>query len=214
MNSIKKSKKIPKNQPKFYVATYNTRTLQTDIHLWKISDALKKINYDLIGLSEVKREDEEILQTENFILCSRTNTRKRGSIGFIVKKKWKIELFKSLSDCVAVLKIKINDKEFGFKQCYAPTSSSKNEEIEEFYDQVTEGLKEIKNCQWSIAMGDWNAKIGKCDSDDDVMGKYGFGDRNERSEKLIQFARLQKLFITNSMFKKKTKTQKEEQHGL
>ena len=59
-----------------------------------------------------------------------------------------------------------------------------------------------------------NAKIGKCDSDDDVMGKYGFGDRNERSEKLIQFARLQKLFITNSMFKKKTKTQKEEQHGL
>lgn len=45
---------------------FNTQSLQTEIHLLKISEALKKINYDVIGLSEVKRENEEILQTENF----------------------------------------------------------------------------------------------------------------------------------------------------
>ena len=171
----------------------------------KFSDAIKEIKYDVIGLSEVKREDEEILETEKFVLCSKTNTRKRGSIGFAVKKKWKIELFKSYSDRVAVLLVKVNDQSFGFVQGYAPTSASKDEEINDFYDQIHRAIKDVEKCKWVVVMGDWNAKIGQCDCDTDVMGRFGFGVRNERGEKLIQFVRSQKLFIVNSMFKKNEK---------
>lgn len=37
------------------------------------------------------------------------------------------------------------------------------------------------------------------------MGYFGFGQRNERGQLLLDFARSQELFITNSMFKKRDK---------
>lgn len=202
MKSIKVSRK---NASKFHVATFNCRTLQTDIHLLQMTEALRKIKYDIVGLSEVKREDEEILETTDFTLCTKTNTRRRGSIGFIVRKKWKIKQFTALNDRVAALVINVNEKTFGFLQCYAPTSAAKDDEIDEFYMTVIKGLKEVESCDWSIVMGDWNAKVGECGSDTDVMGKFGFGTRNERGEKLIRFARTNKLFIANSMFEKNQK---------
>lgn len=202
---MKPIEKTRKNASKFHVATFNTRTLQTDVHLLMMTEALKKIKYDVIGLSEVKREDEEILETKDFTLCTKTNTRRRGSIGFIVRRKWKIKMFKAFNDRVAVLIIEIGEKTFGFVQCYAPTSQAKDDEMDDFYSSVSKGMKEIENCYWSIVMGDWNAKIGQSDNDIDVMGKFGFGIRNDRGERLIRFARMNKLFITNSMFKKNEK---------
>jgi Reverse transcriptase (RNA-dependent DNA polymerase) len=197
--------KNQRNCPKFFVATFNTRTLQTSTHLFEISEALKKIKYDVIGLSEVKREGEEILQTSHFTLCTKTDSRIRGSIGFIVRNKWKIQKFKAFSDRVGILIIKINDKDFGFVQGYAPTSKANDDEIDKFYETVEKGIQEVENCHWKVVMGDWNSKIGQCNSDNDVMGKFGFGVRNQRGDRLISFARYNNLFITNSMFKKNSK---------
>ncbi len=37
--------------------------------------------------------------------------------------------------------------------------------------------------------GDWNAKIGSNNADwKSVMGQYGYGERNERGERLLEFA--------------------------
>ena len=36
-----------------------------------------------------------------------------------------------------------------------------------------------------------------------VMGKYGYGDRNERGERLLEFATLHNLFICNTRFEQK-----------
>jgi hypothetical protein len=65
-------------------------------------------------------------------------------------------------------------------------------------------MNEFKTSKWLICMGDFNSKIGtNSGSEDDVMGKHGYGSRNERSDRLIRFARSNELFITNSIFKKR-----------
>ncbi|GBP61537.1 Craniofacial development protein 2 [Eumeta japonica] len=53
-------------------------------------------------------------------------------------------------------------------------------------------------------MGDFNAKVGAPKENEDlVMKQYGHGTRNNRGQKLINFALEHKLTIINTCFKKK-----------
>ncbi|XP_072033242.1 uncharacterized protein [Amphiura filiformis] len=54
-----------------------------------------------------------------------------------------------------------------------------------------------------MVIGDFNAKVGLGqDGEEDVMGKFGLGTRNDRGDKLIEFAISNKLKIMNTFFKK------------
>lgn len=180
--------------------------MSQDFHLVQLVEALKKINYDVIGLCKVKREKEEILQRTGYILYTKTDTRRRGSIGMLVKPKWKenIQEFEGYSDRVCTLILKFENDLFAIVQAYAPTSCAPETKMNQFYDQLLAATNETSTCTWQIVMGDFNAKIGQTtDYDDDVMGKFGFGTRNERGKRFLEFARQNQLFITNSMFQKK-----------
>ncbi|CAF3762347.1 unnamed protein product [Rotaria sp. Silwood1] len=55
-----------------------------------------------------------------------------------------------------------------------------------------------------ILTGDWNAKVGNDNTDwEHVMGKHGYGTRNERGERLLEFAAEHDLFICNTRFQQK-----------
>ena len=52
--------------------------------------------------------------------------------------------------------------------------------------------------------GDWNAKVGNDNTGwNSVMGRYGFGDRNDRGERLLEFATTHRRFICNTKFQHK-----------
>lgn len=52
-------------------------------------------------------------------------------------------------------------------------------------------------------MGDFNAKVGQPKPEENfIMKKYGYGTRNERGERLVVFAKENKLSIINTFFKK------------
>ena len=55
-------------------------------------------------------------------------------------------------------------------------------------------------------MGDFNAKVGKKgkDENNNWIGNHGIGVRNERGERLLDFAAENRLFITNTLFEKQT----------
>ena len=52
-------------------------------------------------------------------------------------------------------------------------------------------------------MGDFNAKIGSQQLNDNAVGKFGYGERNERGDTLVEFAEHNNLFLMNSFYKKK-----------
>lgn len=57
-----------------------------------------------------------------------------------------------------------------------------------------------------ILMGDFNAKIGEPQMDEyKIMRSYGYGVRNDRGQKRIDFALEIKLAIINTFYKKKAK---------
>jgi len=97
-------------------------------------------------------------------------------------------------------------------QVYATTAASTEEDLEDFYIfyiyiyiyNLTETLEEVPKQEILIVMGDWNAKIGTENCGwEKVMGKFGYGARNERGEKLLEFTTDQDLLICNTRFQQK-----------
>ena len=88
---------------------------------------------------------------------------------------------------------------------YAPTSElvkKDRKELEELYGQVEKLLADHRKNSLVIVAGDFNAKIGKRDSDnvEECIGRYTNGKRNKSGQELIDFCSTNDLFITNSAF--------------
>ena len=82
---------------------------------------------------------------------------------------------------------------------YAPTSASSDEDIETFHNIHEDTLATVHKKDIIIITGDWNAKISSDNAGwKSVMGRYGYGDRNKRGERLLEFAAIHSLYICNT----------------
>jgi len=80
---------------------------------------------------------------------------------------------KAISDSVLYIVIKPNPQ-YAIKiiQVYAPTSSHPDEEIEQLYEDIST-TKSDGACQFTIVMGDFNAKVGRrTDADLENIGRF------------------------------------------
>uniref|UniRef100_A0A131YWK0 Exo endo phos n=1 Tax=Rhipicephalus appendiculatus TaxID=34631 RepID=A0A131YWK0_RHIAP len=57
--------------------------------------------------------------------------------------------------------------------------------------------------QYTVLMGDFNAKVGKKQAGDHAVGEYGIGSRNARGELLVEFAERNNLRILNTFYRKR-----------
>jgi hypothetical protein len=195
--------------PKIYVSTYNVRTLKDDDRETELMHELSetKLNWHIIGLAETRRKGEHLANTEGgHILYTIGGDAPQRGVGFLVHRniKDKIIKFEGLNDRVASLTMKINSKyQLQIIQVYAPITSHDDDEVEEFYEDITSVLENNKSF-YKIIMGDFNAKVGKHQQGDEkTTGEHGLGERNERGERLVQFATSKNLKITNTFFEKK-----------
>ena len=185
------NKNSTKNAPKFFVSTFNAQSISNDSYLLEFENALKEVKYDVIGLSEVKRIGEGQIQLKDFTLFYYGKERRRGTVGFAIKSKWLTNIVscKNFSDRIISLKMKFTTGTLGIIQSYAPTSSSSENEIKDFYDLLSKATDEMSNETWLIILGDFNAKIGVPDvSENDVAGQFGIGERNDRGNMLMNFS--------------------------
>ena len=139
------------------------------------------------------------------ILYTRGEEISIGGLGFLVNNniKDKIVEYKGVSSRVASLTLKISSKyQLQVVQVYATTTSHDDEEVEEFYEQITETIEKNKS-YYKIIMRDFNAKTGAHQQGDGITtGHFGYGQRNERGTRLVQFAISKNLTIGNTLFKK------------
>ena len=166
---------------------------------------IENIKWHVFGLSEVRRTGENLIETKEHHLFYHKGKEnyKQSGVGFMVNKELKdhVREFHGVSDRVASLTLKLASS-FDLKiiQVYAPTSASTDEELESFYEDISEAFDHRK-AQQTIVMGDFNAKIGE--GDESCLGRFSHGDRNERGDDLINYCLLQDLKVTNTFFKKK-----------
>ncbi|XP_037872508.1 uncharacterized protein LOC119629720 [Bombyx mori] len=143
-----------------------------------------------------------IEEHQDFIFCFKGETPGLHGVGFLIKKEYKNNIlsFSGLSERVAILQLEFNKKIISIIQVYAPTEKASKEEMEKFYESLQEAQAQTSGDV--LLMGDFNAKVGIAKTKEDkILGKFGYGKRNERGEKLIEFAFEHKLSIMNTYFK-------------
>ena len=92
----------------------------------------------------------------------------------------------------------IEDKNLSIVQAFAPTERSS----EEVYNDI-KGAHDLADDK-IIVMGDVNERIRRPKKEENlVMGNYSYGERNERGEKLIDYALEYNLKIINTFSTKK-----------
>lgn len=172
----------------------------------ELEHALSEIKWDVIGICETRRQGYIIEDRGYYRLYLNGDIKGRNGVGFLVKKQSNITVidFIGITGRAALLIINIYGSKFTLVQTYAPTTSSDEKEMEEFY----ESLQKVMDHSSSrlIFMGDMNAKIGvPKEYESRVMGEYGYGNRNKRGDKFIDFCFHHNLKIANTMFKKSPK---------
>lgn len=180
------------------------RSLSSIERYLQLTYALRNINFDIIGLSEVRKMGCNIEEYQDYILCYIGQSKGLYGVGFLIKKSLKnnIVSFTGVSERIALLQLKFEDWNISIIQVYAPTESSTEIEIEKFYKELEKAHTLTNNKL--IVIGDFNAKIGYPKKEENIiMGKYGYGKRNKQGERLIEYALEYKLSITNTFFKKK-----------
>ena len=192
------------------ICTLNCRSLSTEDRLLELEEELQHITWDIVGLSEVRRKGEDFLDLKsgNMFYYQGTDNGRCSGVGFLVSKNIKNNVIKatSFSDRVAMLTIKLS-KRYNAEiiQVYAPTSTYEDQVIEKFYEDIVKALSQTRRHNLRIIMGDFNARIGTRHSNEQVVGAFGKGIRDERGHRLIEFAECEKFYVMNSFFKKNPK---------
>ena len=89
-------------------------------------------------------------------------------------------------------------------KCHAPTEVSTEEEKESFCDLLQKTYEESPSYDVKIIIGDMNAQVGKEEVCCPTIGKHSLHERtNDNGHRLIQFANLNNVVISSTMFQHK-----------
>ncbi|XP_073960723.1 uncharacterized protein [Choristoneura fumiferana] len=182
--------------------------MSTEDRLLELEAELQRVKWDILGLCEVRREGEELitLPSGNLLYYKEGERKGMGGVGFLVNKEIKDRVLEigCVTNRVAYAKIRLSSKyTLAIIQVYAPTSSSTDDKVEDFYENITKASRQCKS-HYNLVIGDFNARVGNKESGvENCMGEFGLGERNIRGSALVNYALQHNLFIMNTFFAKK-----------
>ena len=190
-----------KAQATLKVATVNVRRFASGARFDEFISSLDGLRCDVVGVSETKRKGlacTAIQSTPWIYYNANDQNPARGDVGgtgFFVHKSYlsAVKQFVSVSRRVSFLDIVIGVITVRLVQVYAPTSSSSDNDYDELLAQLGDILdNKHPSAKKSapirvIILGDFNAKLGKKEPGDTVIGPHGYGTRNGRGDTLINF---------------------------
>ncbi|XP_041461759.1 protein-glucosylgalactosylhydroxylysine glucosidase-like [Lytechinus variegatus] len=155
------------------ICTYNVRSLLGEDRLYELEKELGNVIWDIVGLCEVRRRGEHLQQLKSgYLLYTRGKEESSiGGVGFLIHKTIASNVisYKSTSDRVSQIILKISKKQtMKIIQVYLPTSSHADEEVDMVYEEIAKLLDEDK-ANFTIVMGDFNAKVGKVHVDAPII---------------------------------------------
>ncbi|KAK6764742.1 hypothetical protein RB195_024899 [Necator americanus] len=187
------------------LCTYNARTVSTDADLHALLGAAERIKFHVIGLQETKCRRSDVRQMNDGTLVIRGEkipSRNVGSVGFVVHPSvvHLVDSHKILSS-LAILRLRAK-KSISIINCYSPTSAADQSELDAFYEELEEVVRNEKSFYKSV-VGDFNAKLEKATEEEYRIGRFELGDRNENGNRLAGLLSAARLFHGNSLFIKK-----------
>ena len=116
-------------------------------------------DYNIFGLAKMRWTGvgETKLDNGDKIWWSGEPKRHERGVGFLVNTTRSVLECNPISSKIIQIKIAAQPHNLDIIQIYAPTSSSTEEEIESFYDELEEAIENSNKRDYLIVTGDWNA---------------------------------------------------------
>jgi exonuclease III len=189
------------------IGTWNIRTLHQEGRTELFMHEIQRFKWDIIGLAETHwiGNGTKTVDGHDIIFSGHDKKHTRG-VALLLSKQARQALIavKPINDRMIYARFQGQGYNLSVIQVYAPTAESKEEDIEEFYVQLQEQIDDIDRNDVLLLMGDWNSKVGKNHTTwSEAIGRYGYGDANERGERLLEFCCANQLSITNTYFQHK-----------
>ena len=175
----------------------------------EIVDMLSRRNIDICCVQEVRYKGDGArtfgVNEEKYKLWYSGSREGLYGVGIMVRQDLidnvlKIERF---SDRLIKIRLVLGKKVFNIFSLYAPQVGRPQAEKEEFIESLEEEIARSSLTEGLIVAGDVNAHIGvNRNGYEEVMGPYGYGDRNPEGERILSVFKNHDLKIMNTFFKK------------
>ena len=186
------------------IATWNVRTMNQPGKLECITREASRLKLDVLGLSEVRWKNSGKCTTDEYVMIySGHKTEHKHGVGVLLSKQVAKSVmgFHALSDRILIVKISSKPFNLMIVQVYTPTSTSPEDKIEKFYDDLDAAYKMCGSQEMKIIMGDLIAKVGtEQDPLREVVGRYELGSRNERGDMWVDWCMTHDQVIMNTWF--------------
>ncbi|KAI5621580.1 hypothetical protein C0J50_18849 [Silurus asotus] len=111
---------------------------------------------------------------------------------------------KRVSDRVMIVKVEVEGMMINVISAYAPQVGCEMEEKERFWSELDEVVDGVPRKERLVIGADFNGHVGEGNrGDEEVMGRYGFKERNVEGQMVVDFAKRMEMAVVNTYFKKK-----------
>ena len=142
---------------------------------------MTRVNIDILGISELRWTGMgEFNSDDHYIYyCGQESLRKNG-IAIMVNKRVQNPVLGCRLKNDRMISVHFHGKPFNITviQVYAPTSNTKEAEVEQFCEDLQDLLELTPKKFVLFILGDWNAKMGSQEIPG-VTCKFGLGVQNE-----------------------------------
>ena len=187
---------------KYYqIGTWNIR----DMSLGKleiVKQEMIRTYIDILGIGELHWKGTGQFQSDRFVVYFPGNVSvRRKRVAFIASKRISrcVKNHRAYSDFLISIRIRSKPLNITILQVYASTSDANEDETEQFYSKIQSVLNQIPKTYLLYVMGDFIAKVGDRE-DARIVGKFGFGVRNDAGDRLVQFCQENRFRIANTWF--------------
>ncbi|XP_019229619.1 PREDICTED: craniofacial development protein 2-like [Nicotiana attenuata] len=192
-----------KKASRLRIGSWNIGTLTgKSIELGKI---LQKRKINIAYVQETRWKGSRARDVDEFKLCYSGNAAGKNGVGILVDMNLRelVVEVRRVNDRLMSIKLVVGGFTVIVISAYAPQVGLDQEVKKQFWEDLDEMVRSIPHIEKLFIGGDFNGHIGaSAGGYDDVHGGYGFGDRNEGGNSLLDFAKAFDLVIANSSFPK------------
>ena len=202
------------------VASWNVRTLLDTKRASArptavVSRELARYNIDIAALSETRvlgdSVIEEVAGGYTFFLKGKPEGDKcYHGVGYAIWSKLVQNLEgkypAGINERLMTMSLPLQNSELFIISAYAPTLGQCDETKEQFYNTLSDVIKNVPSSQKLLLLGDFNARVGRDYSNwEHVIGKHGIGRENSNGTLLLSLCSQHNLIITNTIFQQATR---------
>ena len=158
-NPVRHQTTVGRQRKQWKVATWNVRTMYQTGKLANVHQEMVRLNISVLGISEVRwTGNGEIQYEKSKFIYSGGDSHERG-VGVMLSEEAarSFKGFWAVSDRVILVKLSGSPMDINVIQVYAPTSDADEESIDEFYENIGKVIRQCKNHEINIVMGDLNS---------------------------------------------------------